>query len=122
MGRGPDTGLITVKGRERLERADVVVYDRLLDERLLALARQDAEKIYVGKAASEHTLPQAEINALLVEKAREGKSVARLKGGDPFVFGRGGEEAEELARNEIAFEVVPGLLRAVADRPMRGFR
>jgi uroporphyrinogen III methyltransferase/synthase len=115
IGAGPgDPGLITVKGRERLERADVIVYDRLLDERLLALARQDAEKIYVGKASSEHTLPQAEINALLVEKAREGKNVARLKGGDPFVFGRGGEEAEQLVRNQIAFEVVPGVTSAIA--------
>ncbi len=115
IGAGPgDPGLITLKGLACLEKADVIVYDRLLDESLLARARQDAEKIYVGKASSQHTLPQPEINRLLVQKAREGKNVVRLKGGDPFVFGRGGEEAEELAKNQITFEIVPGVTSAIA--------
>lgn len=115
IGAGPgDPGLITVKGMECLEKADVIVYDRLLDESLLAHARQGAEKIYVGKASSGHTMPQAEINRLLVQKAKEGKNVVRLKGGDPFVLGRGGEEATELAKNQIAFEVVPGITSAIA--------
>lgn len=115
IGAGPgDPGLITVKGMACLEKADVIVYDRLLDESLLANTRQGAEKIYVGKASSEHTMPQSEINELLVQKAKEGKNVVRLKGGDPFVLGRGGEEAEELAKNQITFEVVPGVTSAIA--------
>lgn len=115
VGAGPgDPGLITVKGLECLERADVLVYDRLLDEGLLAHARQDAEKIYVGKVSSKHTMPQNEINRLLVQKVKEGKNVVRLKGGDPFVFGRGGEEAEELAKNQVKFEIVPGITSAIA--------
>ncbi len=115
VGAGPgDPGLITLKALECLEKADVIVYDRLLDERLLDYARQEAEKIYVGKASSEHTMPQTEINRLLVKKAKEGKNVVRLKGGDPFVLGRGGEEAEELAKNQLAFEVVPGVTSAIA--------
>jgi uroporphyrinogen III methyltransferase/synthase len=115
IGAGPgDPGLITVKGREYLEKADVIVYDRLLDESLLAYARQNAEIIYVGKASSKHTAPQDEINRLLVQKAKEGKNVVRLKGGDPFVLGRGGEEAQEMAKNQIAFEVVPGVTSAIA--------
>lgn len=115
IGAGPgDPGLITVKGLEGLRRADVIIYDRLIPESLLARARPGAELIYVGKASSHHTLTQEEINALLVDKAREGKLVARLKGGDPFVFGRGGEEAEVLAEAGIPFEVVPGVSSAVA--------
>jgi uroporphyrinogen III methyltransferase/synthase len=115
IGAGPgDPGLITVKGMACLEKADVIVYDRLLDERLLNCARLDAEKIYVGKASSEYTMPQSKINRLLVQKAKEGKNVVRLKGGDPFVLGRGGEEAEELAKNQITFEVVPGVTSAIA--------
>ncbi len=115
VGAGPgDYGLTTLRAVECLEKADVVIYDRLLDTRLLEHARQDAEKIYVGKAAAEHTLPQSEINRLLVQKANEGKSVVRLKGGDPFVFGRGGEEAEALVKNGLEFEVVPGVTSAVA--------
>ena len=115
IGAGPgDPGLITLKALECLEKADVVVYDRLLDDRLLDLTGQDAEKIYVGKASSEHTMPQAEINWLLVQNAMAGKIVVRLKGGDPFVLGRGGEEAEELAKNGLAFEVVPGVTSAIA--------
>lgn len=115
VGGGPgDPGLITVRGLERLRQADVVIYDRLVDKRLLAEARPDAEMIYVGKLANRHTLRQSEINILLVAKAREGKNVVRLKGGDPFVFGRGGEEAQELSAAGIPFEVVPGVTSAVA--------
>jgi len=115
VGAGPgDPGLITVKGLNCLRQADVVVYDRLVDESILNEVRKDAEKIYVGKAANHHTLEQKEINRLLVEKARQGKIVVRLKGGDPFVLGRGGEEAEALAENDIPFEVVPGVSSAVA--------
>lgn len=115
VGAGPgDPGLITVAGVERLARAEVVVYDRLADQRLLKLAPPDAELISVGKAPGGHTMTQEEINALLVTKAREGKRVVRLKGGDPFVFGRGGEEAETLVAAGIPFEVIPGVTSAVA--------
>ena len=115
VGAGPgDPGLITLKGLECLKEADVIIYDRLLDERILDLASSRAEKIYVGKTAGEHHRPQPEINQLLVAKAKEGKKVVRLKGGDPFVLGRGGEEAEVLADNKISFEVVPGITSAVA--------
>ncbi len=115
VGAGPgDPGLISLKGLECLARADVIVYDRLLDDRLLDSACPEAERIYVGKATGQHAREQDEINQLLVAKAREGKTVVRLKGGDPFVLGRGGEEAEALAHNHISFEVVPGVSSAVA--------
>jgi len=115
VGAGPgDPGLMTLKGLERLRQADVVVYDRLVDESILKEAPLKAERIYVGKASSRHTMKQEAINQLLSEKAREGKTVVRLKGGDPFVLGRGGEEAEALALNHIPFEVVPGVSSAVA--------
>jgi len=115
VGAGPgDPGLMTVKGLDCLRQADVVIYDRLVDENILNEARPEAEKIYVGKASSHHTLEQEMINHLLIKKAREGKVVVRLKGGDPFVLGRGGEEAEALAENHIPFEVVPGVSSAVA--------
>ena len=115
VGAGPgDPGLITVKGLKCLRKAEVVVYDRLVDETILGEVHKNAEKIYVGKAANHHTLEQEAINRLLVEKAREGKRVVRLKGGDPFVLGRGGEEAEALVTNKIPFEVVPGVSSAVA--------
>ncbi len=115
VGGGPgDPGLMTVKGLDRLRHADVVIYDRLVDESILDEIRADAEKIYVGKASNHHTLEQEVINHLLIQKAREGKAVVRLKGGDPFVLGRGGEEAEALAENHIPFEVVPGVSSAVA--------
>ncbi|UCG10791.1 MAG: uroporphyrinogen-III C-methyltransferase [Dehalococcoidia bacterium] len=115
VGAGPgDPGLVTLKGLECLKEADVIIYDRLLDERLLDLASSQAEKIYVGKVAGEHHRPQPEINRLLVAKAKEGRTVVRLKGGDPFVLGRGGEEVEALADNKISFEVVPGVTSAVA--------
>lgn len=115
VGGGPgDPGLITVKGRDCIRRADVLVYDRLAGERLLAEARPDCERVYVGKQASRHALRQEEINALLVARCRAGQVVTRLKGGDPFVFGRGGEEAEALAEAGLPFEVVPGVTSAIA--------
>ena len=115
VGAGPgDPGLITVKGLELLRRADVVVYDQLASPALLKEAPASAELFYVGKKAGAHALPQGGINELLVEKAKAGLTVVRLKGGDPFVFGRGGEEAEELAAAGIPFEIVPGVTSAVA--------
>ena len=115
IGAGPgDPGLLTLKGLECICRADVIVYDRLVHPAILAHARPDAELIYVGKASSAHTMKQDDINRLLVDKAKEGKTVARLKGGDPFVFGRGGEEAEALVSEGIEFEVVPGITSAIA--------
>ncbi|MFQ5924712.1 MAG: uroporphyrinogen-III C-methyltransferase [Dehalococcoidia bacterium] len=115
VGAGPgDTGLITVKGLNCLRQADVIIYDRLLDERLLDSAPPVAERIYVGKTPRYHAREQAEINQVLVAKAEEGKTVVRLKGGDPFVLGRGGEEAEALVQAHIPFEVVPGVSSAIA--------
>lgn len=115
VGAGPgDQGLITVKGLDYLRQADVIIYDHLVDDRLLDAARPDAEKIYVGKTAKCHIREQREINQLLVGKAQEGKVVVRLKGGDPFLLGRGGEEAEALVLNCIPFEVVPGVSSALA--------
>lgn len=115
IGAGPgDPGLITVKGLECVQRADVVIYDYLANERLLEHRRPDSELIYVGKQGGRHTLPQEEISSLIVRKAKEGKVVARLKGGDPFIFGRGGEEAEECVDHGVPFEVVPGVTAATA--------
>jgi uroporphyrinogen III methyltransferase/synthase len=115
VGAGPgDPGLITVKGLECLRRGDVVIYDRLIDDSLLDAVPAVSERIYVGKGHGSHAREQKEINLLLVAKAREGKMVVRLKGGDPFVLGRGGEEAETLARSGIPFEVVPGVSSAYA--------
>ncbi|MGB5984194.1 MAG: uroporphyrinogen-III C-methyltransferase [Desulfobacterales bacterium] len=115
VGAGPgDPGLITVKGRQAIERADVVIYDYLAAPELLSFAQPEAELIYVGKKGGEHTLSQSGINDLIVAKARAGRTVTRLKGGDPFIFGRGGEEAEELRAAGIAFEIVPGVTSAVA--------
>ncbi|MEE8318863.1 MAG: uroporphyrinogen-III C-methyltransferase [Dehalococcoidales bacterium] len=115
VGAGPgDPGLITQKGIWCLNKAEVVVYDNLLDKHLLEQSPAGVEKIYVGKRAGKHAKTQSEINCLLVDKAREGKAVVRLKGGDPFVLGRGGEEAETLAEEGISYEVVPGITSAVA--------
>ena len=115
VGAGPgDPELITVRGWKCLRRADVVVYDRLVSLRLLDDVPAAAEQINVGKAPGRPTIPQAEINALLIAKARRGNTVVRLKGGDPFVLGRGGEECEALAEAGIPFEVVPGVSSAVA--------
>jgi uroporphyrinogen III methyltransferase/synthase len=115
IGAGPgDPGLITVKAVECIKAADVVIYDYLASPALLAYARQDAEIIYVGKKGGDHTLTQDKINELLAQKGEQGHVVARLKGGDPFIFGRGGEEAEVLIKRNIDFEVVPGVTSAVA--------
>ena len=121
VGAGPgDPGLLTLRGREVLGLADVVVYDALISPRLLNYTPQWCERIYVGKRSSAHTLSQDEINRLLVEKAGDGATVVRLKGGDPFVFGRGGEEALALVEAGIEFEVVPGVTAAVAGAAYAG--
>lgn len=115
VGAGPgDPGLLTVKGREVLEQAEVVVYDRLVGEGILNLIPEQAEIIDVGKRAGHHTMPQENINRILLEKALEGKRVIRLKGGDPFLFGRGGEELTLLAEQGVPFEIVPGVTSAFA--------
>jgi uroporphyrinogen III methyltransferase/synthase len=115
VGAGPgDTGLLTLRGAELLKRADVVVYDALVNSELLELASKSAEIIYGGKRAKGPIVPQENLNRLLIDKAREGKTVVRLKGGDPYVFGRGGEEAVELADAGVSFEVVPGVSSFVA--------
>lgn len=115
IGAGPgDPDLITIRGSSLLSSCDVIIYDNLIPHELIVTAPPHIEKIYVGKSASAHTLPQEKINELLVEHARQGKNVARLKGGDPFVFGRGGEEAEYLRKNDVDFEVVPGVTAGLA--------
>ena len=115
VGAGPgDPSLITIGGAARLAEADVVVYDRLANPALLAHARPDAERIYAGKQPDRHALTQDEINALLVSYGRAGRRVVRLKGGDPFVFGRGGEEAEALTAAGVQFEIIPGVTSAIA--------
>jgi uroporphyrinogen III methyltransferase/synthase len=115
VGAGPgDPGLLTVRGAELLRRADVVVYDRLVSGELLDLAPAWAELVYAGKAPGEAALDQDQINGVLISRARDGKDVVRLKGGDPFVFGRGGEEALACARAGVPFQVVPGVSSAVA--------
>ena len=115
VGSGPgDPGLFAVKGVECMREADTVVYDRLAPEALLSHARPEAELVYVGKKPGEPTMPQEEINTLLVELGRAGKTVVRLKGGDPYVFGRGGEEALELVKAGLPFEVVPGVTSGIA--------
>lgn len=115
VGAGPgDYRLISMKAVDCLKMADVVVYDRLADDRILRWAPAEAEYIYVGKASSNHTMKQEDINQLLVDKAKEGKCVVRLKGGDPFVFGRGGEEGLLLRQNNLPFEIVPGITSAIS--------
>src|SRR5438105_1947832 len=115
VGAGPgDLGLVTLRAKECIENADVIVYDHLANPETLRWARDDAEIIYAGKEPGGSQLSQQEINALLIEKAREGKQVVRLKGGDPFVFGRGAEEAQAIADAGIAFEIVPGITSAIA--------
>src|SRR5437870_3746872 len=115
VGAGPgDISLLTLRGAELLGRADVVVYDALVNADLLRLAPTTAQIIYGGKRAKDHAIPQEELNQLLVSQARLGKCVVRLKGGDPYVFGRGGEEAEQLAAANVPFEVVPGISSVIA--------
>ena len=109
-----DPGLLTLKGKACIEKADVLVYDYLASSSLLAHAREGAESVYVGKKGGDHTLKQHEINHLLVEKAGQGLIVTRLKGGDPFIFGRGGEEVEALVEAGISYDIVPGVTSAVA--------
>lgn len=115
IGAGPgDPGLLTVRARELIEKADVIVYDYLANPKLLDWTQASAEKIYVGKSAGRHSIPQDEIEEILVQHAMKGRSVVRLKGGDPFVFGRGGEEIEQLEIDKIPFEIVPGVTAALA--------
>ena len=121
VGAGPgDAGLLTIKGREKLAEAEVVLFDRLVGDEILELIPQTAEKINVGKHVNDHPVPQAEINQILLEKGLAGKKVVRLKGGDPFVFGRGGEELELLVRHGVPFEVVPGITSAIAGAAYAG--
>lgn len=115
VGAGPgEPGLLTIKGKRSLEKADVIIYDYLVNESLLTYCRAGAERIHVGKPGSEQRLSQQEINRLLIERAQEGKVVVRLKGGDPFIFSRGGEEAEALVEAGVSFEVIPGVTSAIA--------
>ncbi|MGC8659782.1 MAG: uroporphyrinogen-III C-methyltransferase, partial [Desulfomonilaceae bacterium] len=115
VGSGPgDPGLLTLKAAQKIAEADVIVYDYLAGHYFVQKAKPSAELIYVGKSGKQHTVEQIDINQILVKKAREGKTVVRLKGGDPYVFGRGGEEAEELAAAGISFEIVPGISSAIA--------
>jgi uroporphyrin-III C-methyltransferase/precorrin-2 dehydrogenase/sirohydrochlorin ferrochelatase len=115
VGGGPgDPDLLTIKALKIMQTADVIVYDALITDEILSLCRQDAEYISVGKKAGNHTLPQEQINQLLVDLAKTGKVICRLKGGDPYIYGRGGEEAQLLAKNNIAYQVIPGITAAAA--------
>ena len=121
VGAGPgDLGLITVRARELIETADVLLYDYLANPKLLEWTKEGAEAIYVGKSNQRHSIPQDEIEEILVNRAQKGLNVVRLKGGDPFVFGRGGEEIEQLEIDKIPFEIVPGITAALATAAYAG--
>ena len=115
IGAGPgDAGLLTLRGKDLLGKAQVVIYDSLVNQQILKFCRPDAELVFAGKTMGQAHISQEEINKLLISRAKEGKTVARLKGGDPFVFGRGGEEAEAVVQNGIDLEIVPGVSSVTA--------
>ena len=115
VGAGPgDPDLITIKATRCIQEADVVIYDRLVDSRIVNMIPDTAERVYVGKSRGEKVMSQENINDLIVKSAASNKTVVRLKGGDPFIFGRGGEEASELSKSSIPFEIVPGITSAIA--------
>lgn len=115
VGAGPgDRELITLKGKRAIEEADIIFYDRLINTELLTFAKENVELVYCGKKPNDHSIKQETINKLLVKHAQKGKVVTRLKGGDPFIYGRGGEEAEQLAQHRVPFEVVPGISAGIA--------
>ncbi|MEP9853171.1 uroporphyrinogen-III C-methyltransferase [Staphylococcus aureus] len=115
VGAGPgDPDLITVKGLKAIQEADIILYDRLVNKKLLSYASSKAKFMYCGKDPNRHSLPQEDTNKLLVNFAKKGQTITRLKGGDPFIFGRGGEEAEILAEHQIPFEIVPGITSGIA--------
>src|SRR3990172_3773151 len=121
VGAGPgDIGLFTLKGKECVENADVIIYDYLANANILAFARPETECIFVGKHGGNSIMPQGEINRLMIRKASRGKIIVRLKGGDPFIFARGGEEAEYLSKAGIPFEVIPGVTSAISVPALAG--